>query len=90
VLPPIVVRPHVAVAAPAGPLVLSGELADAFWVPLAHFGAPGVRADRPVATRGGPLVVPSYAYAGLTVWGMTERILRQFLAVCAAAGLPEV
>jgi 8-oxo-dGTP pyrophosphatase MutT (NUDIX family) len=86
VLPPIVVRPHVAVVADDGPLVLSAELAAAFWVPLAHFGAPGVSAERVVQVRGGPLTVPSFAVAAHTVWGMTDRILRQLLAVAAMAG----
>lgn len=90
VLPPIVVRPYVAVttAAPGDSLVLSGELADAFWVPLAHFAAPGVSAERVVEVRGAALAVSSYAWDGHTVWGMTERILRQLLELAgrAAAG----
>jgi 8-oxo-dGTP pyrophosphatase MutT (NUDIX family) len=85
VLPPVVVRPHVAVAAHDGPLALSAELAAAFWVPLAHFGAPGVDAARVVPVRGGTLTVPSFAVGAHVVWGMTERILRQFLAVAAGA-----
>ncbi len=85
-LPPIVVRPHVAVAAPAGPLRLSAELAAAFWVPLAHFAAPGVSAEREVPTRRGALTVPSFLVGGHIVWGMTERILRQFLSFTPLAG----
>jgi 8-oxo-dGTP pyrophosphatase MutT (NUDIX family) len=84
VLPPVVVRPYVAVLGPsaaAGPLTLSAELADAFWVPLAALAEPGVDAEREVAARDATLRVPSYAVAGRTVWGMTERILRQFLGV---------
>jgi len=86
VLPPIVVRPYVALApgaAGAGDdaLTLSGELADAFWVPLAHFREPGTYAERAVAARATTLVVPSYAWRGHTVWGMTEQILGQLLGV---------
>lgn len=84
-LPPIVVRPHVAAVAHDGPLALSAELAAAFWVPLAHFAAPGVRAVRMVRVRGVPLEVPSYAVGADVVWGMTERILGQFLELVAAA-----
>lgn len=89
VLPPIVVRPYVAVATAAAgddALVLSDELADAFWVPLTHFAAPGVSAERVVTARGGPLTVSSYVWDGHTVWGMTERILRQFLALADSVG----
>ncbi len=85
-LPPVVVRPHVAVAAADGPLVLSAELAAAFWVPLGEFARPGVRAERAVKARGVRLVVPSYAVAGHTVWGMTVRVLRQFFALAGEAG----
>jgi 8-oxo-dGTP pyrophosphatase MutT (NUDIX family) len=85
VLPPIVVRPHVALVAHDGPLTLSAELAAAFWVPLAHFGAPGVDAVRVVQVRGTSLTVPSFGVDAHTVWGMTERILRQFLALAATA-----
>jgi 8-oxo-dGTP pyrophosphatase MutT (NUDIX family) len=85
VLPPVVVRPHVAVLGGGGPFVLSGELAAAFWVPLAHFAAPGVSADRAVVARGATLTVPSFAVEAHTVWGMTERILRQFLTLAAGA-----
>jgi 8-oxo-dGTP pyrophosphatase MutT (NUDIX family) len=81
VLPPVVVRPHVAAVAGGGPLVLSEEVASAFWVPLSQFGAPGVSAEREVRTRRGVLRVPSFAVGGHVVWGMTERILRQFLSL---------
>lgn len=78
-LPPIVVRPHVVVADAPGPLRLSDELAGAFWAPLDALRGP--EADRPsaVVARGHTLVVPSFVYAGHTIWGMTERILRQLL-----------
>jgi len=36
---------------------------------------------RDMLARGETLRVPSYAVAGRTVWGLTERILRQFLGV---------
>lgn len=80
-LPPIVVRPHVVAVDAPGPLRLSAELADAFWVPLDALAAPGVDGTSTVVARGRTLVVPSFTYAGHTIWGMTERILRQLLAV---------
>lgn len=89
VLPPVVVRPYVCLVdagAALGALALSAELADAFWVPLALLGAKGVDAERDVVARGVTLRVPSYAVAGRTVWGMTERILRQFLGLVADLG----
>ncbi|GJG87374.1 coenzyme A pyrophosphatase [Gemmatimonadetes bacterium T265] len=82
-LPPIIVRPHVVVADAFGPLRLSDELADGFWVPLDHFAAPGVDRPSTVTARGRTLVVPSFVVDGHMIWGMTERILRQLLMLIA-------
>jgi 8-oxo-dGTP pyrophosphatase MutT (NUDIX family) len=78
-LPAIVVRPHVALAVPTGPLVLSHELAAAFWVPVRRFGEPGFATTSTVQARGHSLTVPSFVHEGHTVWGMTHRILEQLL-----------
>ncbi|GLC24238.1 NUDIX hydrolase [Roseisolibacter agri] len=77
-LPAIVVRPHVALAAP-GPLVLSDELAAAFWVPIRRFGEPGFATTSTVQARGHALTVPSFVHDGHTIWGMTHRIVEQLL-----------
>lgn len=79
-LPPIVVRPYVVVAAPRSPLALSDELQAAFWVPLARFGEAGVARTSAVEAHGMTLTVPSFVHEGHTIWGMTERILGQLLA----------
>jgi 8-oxo-dGTP pyrophosphatase MutT (NUDIX family) len=81
VLPPIVVRPHVAVTTATGPLALSDELAAAFWVPVRRFGEPGVDTESTVAVRGRAIRVPSFVHEGHVIWGMTERILRNLLAL---------
>jgi 8-oxo-dGTP pyrophosphatase MutT (NUDIX family) len=78
-LPNIVVRPHVAVAAPRAALTLSDELAAAFWVPIARFADPTVATTSVVQARGHALVVPSFVHDGHTIWGMTHRILVQLL-----------
>ncbi len=78
-LPPIVVRPHVALAVPPGPLTLSDELAAAFWVPVRRFAEPGCATTSTVQARGHALTVPSFVHAGHTIWGMTHRILEQLL-----------
>jgi 8-oxo-dGTP pyrophosphatase MutT (NUDIX family) len=79
VLPPIVVRPYVVVAAPRGPMVLSPEVAAAFWMPLRRFAEPDARATSTVRARGVELRVPSFVHEGHTIWGMTHRIVEQFL-----------
>jgi len=79
VLPAIVVRPYVAVAPADVELALSPELSLAFWVPLEQ-----LRRDRHVTSivrpRGVELRVQSIVHDGHVIWGMTFRILEDFLA----------
>ena len=80
-LPPIVVRPYVVVTAATGPLQLSAELAGAFWMPLTALRRPDVDRRSRVVVRGEAIDVASFVYGGETIWGMTERIVRQLLTV---------
>jgi 8-oxo-dGTP pyrophosphatase MutT (NUDIX family) len=84
-LPDIVVRPHVAVAAPRTALALSDEVAAAFWVPVRRFGEPDAARQSVVQARGRSLVVPSFVHDGHTIWGLTHRILTQLLERLAGA-----
>ena len=84
-LPPIVVRPFVAAVLPLVSLTLSDECADAFWVPLAWLRDPTSRLESVVRVRGADMRVPSYRRGEHVIWGMTERILQQFLAYLAVA-----
>jgi 8-oxo-dGTP pyrophosphatase MutT (NUDIX family) len=81
VLPRIVITPFVAVlGAPTPPLLLlSPEVADAFWVPVAALRDPATAREVVLDLTGGPRRVRSYQYGGHTIWGLTERILSQFL-----------
>jgi 8-oxo-dGTP pyrophosphatase MutT (NUDIX family) len=85
VLPPILVRPYVFLAAPRAPLAPSHEVATAFWVPLAALAAPGASVTSTVRPRGVDMLVPSVVHGEHTIWGMTERMLRQLLARLAEA-----
>ena len=79
-LPAIVVRPYVAVVRHDVTLEPSPEVALAFWVPLARLQAPDAPVESTIEVRSGVRWrVPSYVHEGHTIWGMTERILRQFL-----------
>lgn len=79
-LPPIVITPVVVVLAAPAPLVLSDEVADAFWVPLQTLRAPESTRESQVHARGATFRVPSFVLGERVVWGLTERILRQLLA----------
>ncbi len=80
VLPSIVITPVVVVLDAPAPLVLSDEVADAFWVRLDLLRAPGSTRESQVHVRGTTLSVPSFVLGEHVVWGLTERILRQLLA----------
>jgi len=80
-LPPIMIRPYVAVVRPEVHIVASSEVADAFWVPLAALREQAAWAIRPVMVRNaGEWQVETFRHGDYTVWGLTERVLRNFLA----------
>ena len=78
VLPPIAVRPFVAAVADV-PLAPNPEVAAAAWVPLDALRAPEATRESTVLVRGERRTVPTFVVPGYLVWGMTERILRQFV-----------
>ncbi len=78
----MVVRPFVAVLDHDLPLVLSDEVAAAFWVSVAALSAPSARTEAVVSVQGVERLVPSFRHGEHIVWGLTERILHQlFLAL---------
>ena len=78
ILPPIAVRPFVAAVADV-PLVPNPEVAHAAWIPLDALRAPEATRESVVLVRGERWTVPSFVVGEYLVWGMTERILRQFV-----------
>ena len=80
-LPAIIVRPYVVLLNRVEPLLLSDEVALAFWVPLeALKDAPSWR-DTSVMARGVQMSRRAFHHQGHVIWGMTERILAQLLAL---------
>ena len=79
-LAPIVIRPYLALVRADVTLVLSHEVADAFWVPLSQLRAPAAWGAGDVDVRGITRRVSVFQDGGHTVWGLTERVLRQFLS----------
>jgi 8-oxo-dGTP pyrophosphatase MutT (NUDIX family) len=76
-LPPIVVRPFVFLLPHQPATRISGEVADAVWVPCGLL-LPGTR-DETVHAGSRSLVMPGYRVGPHFIWGMTERIVTHFL-----------
>jgi 8-oxo-dGTP pyrophosphatase MutT (NUDIX family) len=82
---PVLVRPYVAVLRAETPLVISDEVAAAFWVPIAALAAPDATIESVVRVREETRRVPSFRHGDYIVWGLTERIVRQLLSELAAS-----
>lgn len=55
------------------------EVADAFWVPLALLRQPQRWEEKTMTVRGEPRRVLCFRHGDHVVWGMTERILHNFM-----------
>ena len=80
-LPPIVVRPYVALLDRGKPLVLSPEVALSFWLPFAAVARAESWHEETVFARGIQIKARVFRHQGHVIWGMTERILAQVLGL---------
>lgn len=79
-LPPIIIRPFVGVVGPHVRLSPNREVAAAFWVPLAAIRERASWGLGTVIIREAEEArVPTFRHGDHTVWGLTERALRDFL-----------
>jgi 8-oxo-dGTP pyrophosphatase MutT (NUDIX family) len=79
-LPPLIIRPFVAVVSPDVKIVESPEVAAAFWVPLAAIRESTSWSRGIVRVRGvGEREENVFRHGDYTVWGLTHRALTQFL-----------
>ncbi len=79
VLPPIIIRPFVAVVAPDVEFTLSAEVASVFWVPLSALRDDRAQAEHVMMINGVRARFPAFRVQDHVVWGLTERIVRQLL-----------
>lgn len=84
VLPPIIISPFVFSLGGEARLVTSPEVAEAFWVPVEALRAPGVAREIELQLSTGPRRVQSLHHGEHVIWGLTERILRQFFGLLDA------
>lgn len=80
----LVVQPFVAAVVPDVAIVESPEVAAAFWVPLSALRTETAWITAEVSAHGSQLSVPAFSHGDYVVWGLTERILRTFLALSSA------
>ena len=79
VLPPIVIRPFVAVVPASVETIQSEEVAAAFWVPFSALRQSASWGNGLVKVRGVERQVPIFTHGEYLVWGLTERVLKQLL-----------
>jgi 8-oxo-dGTP pyrophosphatase MutT (NUDIX family) len=79
-IPPVSVSPHVFLApGRVEAVVASHEVASTHWVPLDTLLHPDTVGEVQIPIPGGPRAFPCYRVEGQVVWGMTYRILTDFL-----------
>jgi 8-oxo-dGTP pyrophosphatase MutT (NUDIX family) len=80
-LPRLEITPFVAVAPPRFTLNLNGEVASAFWISIADLKREGRSSFFSMPLDGVINKWPAYPSEGGPIWGITERILTNFLAL---------
>lgn len=88
-LPELVVAPWVAAVGPEVEAVPDpAEVAAAVWVPLSHLGDEASLSEVLIELDTGPLSFPAFRYRDYQIWGLTFRILEQFLELYRGTELP--
>jgi len=80
-LPPISVRPFVFALERSETLTLSPEVALAFWIPFGSLASTEAWREDTVFARGIQINARVFRHQDHVIWGMTERILAQVLAL---------
>ncbi len=87
-LPTIVIAPFVlAVPASASASPDPAEVEAALWVPLSALADETAADELILELEGSSRTFPAYRYGEYLIWGLTHRILEQFLEVAREAGL---
>ena len=80
-LPGLEITPFVAVAPPEFTMKLNGEVSHAFWISVADLKREGRSSFFSTPMDGVVNKWPAYPSEGGPIWGITERILTNFLAL---------
>ncbi|HWA15189.1 MAG TPA: CoA pyrophosphatase [Gemmatimonadales bacterium] len=77
----VVVRPFVFGLPHRPPVIVSDEVAEAFWVTVEQLRDSSIYRQTPITIRGNHLTFPAYHLGTDIVWGLTERILTQLFSL---------
>jgi 8-oxo-dGTP pyrophosphatase MutT (NUDIX family) len=84
-LPAIIIAPFVfAVPHDTTPVIDTREVEAAIWVPLSSLRDESAASEILISLEGGSYTLPSLRYGDYVIWGLTHRILTQFLSVTDA------
>lgn len=87
-LPPIVIAPFVLAVPPeTTALPDAREVSLALWVPLPALADTRAADELILELEGLPRSFPAYRYGEYVIWGLTHRILQQFIELATSAGL---
>jgi 8-oxo-dGTP pyrophosphatase MutT (NUDIX family) len=78
-VPPLIVVPYVVHVKPDAEIVPNHEVARAFWVPLDALRQADRWQQTVMTIRGKSRQLSCFRYEDHVIWGMTERILRNFI-----------
>lgn len=84
-LPPVTIRPFVFVTPGDVAIATSDEVAEAFWIPLALLADPSASGEATFTDRGVERTERTFQLGQRVIWGLTERILRQFITYACDA-----
>jgi 8-oxo-dGTP pyrophosphatase MutT (NUDIX family) len=88
-LPEMVIAPWVATVGPEVEAVPQpSEVATAIWVPLSHLGDDAALSEVLIELEGDSLSFPAFRYQDYQIWGLTFRILEQFLDLYRGEAAP--
>ena len=83
ILPPVIVRPFVAIVGADAPVGGSDEVAATFWVSLDLLFDPASARETDIVVSDQPLRRPAIHFGEHAIWGLTEYILRSFEPIAA-------
>jgi 8-oxo-dGTP pyrophosphatase MutT (NUDIX family) len=87
-LPPFVITPFVIATPARTEAVPDGiEVRTAAWVPLRALRDPAAVSELSIARGVDALTFPSLVFRDYVIWGLTHRILIQFLEIASEAGI---